>query len=476
MTRGEFQALYERGPNATFAAFQSLLQRLDALTARVQELEERLGKDSHNSSKPPSSDGLKKKPKSLRAKSGNPPGAQPGHPGTTLCLVEEPNQITPHSPAACSGCGTDLSQVPVCGFERRQVHDLPPLSLLVTEHRALSKVCPRCQRNNQAAFPEAVPQPVQYGQRLKALCVYLQQYQLLPFARTRELLGDLLGTSVCEGTLANALSTCYERLAPVEAAIKEAVTQADVAHFDETGVRIAEQLHWLHTAGTASLTFYAPHQKRGKVALDAIGVLPAFSGWAMHDAFSSYFGYAGCGHALCNAHLLRELIAIQEQTGQPWSGKMIGLLLEVKQAVDTAKSAGATHLPGACLNDFEARYQGLVAQGLALNPAPAPSGKRGRTKQSAAKNLLDRLDAHRQSVLAFMHHFAVPFDNNLAERDLRMVKVRQKVSGCFRSAEGASEFCRIRGYLSTLRKQGYHVLSALQSVFAGNPYMPALTG
>lgn len=228
------------------------------------------------------------------------------------------------------------------------------------------------------------------------------------------------------------------------------------------------------------MTFYAPHQKRGKVALDAIGVLPAFSGWAMHDAFSSYFGYGGCAHALCNAHLMRELVAIlvaiHEQTGQPWAGKMMDLLLEVKQAVDRAKSAGAMHLPRACRNDFEARYQGLVAQGLAVNPTPPPSGKRGRTKQSAAKNLLDRLDLHRGSVLALLYHLAVPFDNNLAERDLRMVKVRQKVSGCFRSQEGAAMFCRIRGYLSTLRKQGYHVLSALRSVFAGNPYMPALTG
>lgn len=237
MTRDEFQALYERGPDATFAVFQNLLQQLDTLTARVKELENRLGKDSHNSSKPPSSDGFKKKPKSLRAKSGNKPGAQPGHPGTTLYLLEEPDQLVLHSPARCWGCGTSLRETPACRFERRQVHDLPPLSLLVTEHRALSKVCPHCQLNNQAAFPEAVAQPVQYGQGIKALGVYLQQYQLLPFARTRELLGELLGTCVCEGTLANALCTCYERLAPVEAAIKEAITQAEVAHFDETGAR-----------------------------------------------------------------------------------------------------------------------------------------------------------------------------------------------------------------------------------------------
>ena len=275
-----------------------------------------------------------------------------------------------------------------------------------------------------------------------------------------------MGTSLSEGTLANTLVTCYERLAPVEAAIKQALTETEVAHFDETGARIQNKLNWLHTVGTDSLTFYAPHQKRGRAALDAIGVLPAFTGCAMHDAFSSYFGYEGCAHALCNAHLLRELIALIEQTKQSWPGKMSDLLLEIKQAVDRTKAQGGMHLSSACLNDFEVRYQALVAEGLAANPPPRPSGKRGRTKQSAAKNLLDRLDAHRASVLAFLYHFAVPFDNNLAERDLRMVKVRQKVSGCFRSQEGAAMFCRIRGYISTLRKQGKDVLSALQSVFA----------
>ena len=476
MTRDEFQAIYDQGPEATFAWVQNLRQALDRLTTRVQELEERLKKDSHNSSKPPSSDGLAKKPKSLRKQSGKQTGGQLGHPGATLCLVDEADQIVLHSPSVCSGCGATLEATPASGFQRRQVHDLPSLSLVVCEHRALEKTCPRCQARTRATFPATLSQPVQYGPGVQALSVYLQQYQLLPFERTRQLLSDLFGGSLSEGTLAGFLKTCYERLAPIEAAIKAAITEAEVGHFDETGVRIEKRLHWLHSAGTQMLSFFAHHQRRGKQALDAIGILPAFTGTAMHDAFSSYFGYEDCAHALCNAHLLRELRFVAEQGGQPWAGKMIELLLTMKQRVDATRVEGERHLSTAGLNDLEARYQALVSEGLAANPAAPAWGKRGRTKQSAAHNLLQRLDLHRGSVLAFLYHFCVPFDNNLAERDLRMVKVRQKVSGCFRSSEGASWFCRIRGYISTLRKQGKDVLGALQSVFAGSPYMPALTG
>jgi transposase len=319
----------------------------------------------------------------------------------------------------------------------------------------------------------------QYGPRIKALCVYLQEYHLLPFARTQELLADLFGCTLCEGTLLNALAACHVRLAPVEAAIKRAVQQAEVGHFDETGIRVGKRLGWLHTAGTASLTLLASHARRGQEAMDAIGVLPAFTGTAVHDAFASYFGYA-CSHALCNAHLLRELTFITEQgqaqgqTPQPWAEEMAALLLSIKAAVETAQAAGLLHLPTPCLTDFEAQYGALIETGLGANPARAPSGRRGRTKQTPARNLLARLDTQRTAVLAFMSHFAVPFDNNQAERDLRMAKVRQKVSGCFRSEEGAAMFCRIRGYLSTLRKQGIPLLTALQSVFMGNPVVPTL--
>jgi len=487
MTDQECHDIYAQGEAAVVAALQSLASALiaahgemsvavAALTQRVQELEARLSKDSHNSGKPPSSDGLRKKPapKSLRPMTGKPSGGQPGHPGVTLCLSDSPDETLSHAPTVCSECHASLEGVPTQDCARRQVHDLPPLKLHVTEHRAFSAVCPRCQTLNRAPFPAPVSQPVQYGARLKALCVYLQQYQLLPYARTSELLSDLLGASLCQATLANTLSACHESLAQTEAAIKTAVGSAPVAHFDETGIRIDGKLHWLHTASTKTLTFLAAHEKRGREAADLIGILPTFSGTAVHDAFATYFGY-GCSHALCNAHLLRELIFLQEQTGQPWIPELISLLLDGKRHVEQARSRGETRLPVACRDALVARYHALIGEGRAANPPTPPSGKRGRTKQTDAYNLLERLGRHPQAVLAFLHGFAVPFDNNQAERDLRMSKVRQKISGCFRSREGADIFCRVRGYIATLRKQGIHVLTALQSVFEGSPIMPKCT-
>jgi transposase len=369
-------------------------------------------------------------------------------------------------------------------FERRQVHDVPPLKLIVTEHRAVRKVCQACKSTTSGAFPEGVSSQVQYGERLKAIGVYLQEYQLLPFWRAHEVLFDLFGGAApSEGALALAKARCHERLEPIEAAIKGAIAkEAGAVNFDETGMRIGTKTHWVHHAGTESLTYYAHHQKRGTEALEAIGILSEFRGTSVHDCYASYFTYGECAHALCNAHLLRELIAVyeeeEEQQQQQWAGGMIELLVEIKSAVEQARAAEREQLKVAQREGFEKRYGELVAEGMRANPPPPPpplkSGKRGRKKQSTAKNLLDRLEKYRKCVLRFMGDFRVPFDNNLSERDLRMVKVRQKISGCFRSEAGASQFCRIRGYISTLRKQGANVLSALQSVFAGKPYMPRL--
>jgi transposase len=477
LTREQFEIIYEQGPDAVFAllvALHEMMQaQIDALSARVQQLEARLGKDSHNSSKPPSSDGPGKKPQSLRKQTGKPSGAQPGHPGKTLSFVETPDQAICHRPVVCAACGGSLSAAEEIGCERRQVFELPPLRLVVTEHQALCCVCPHCHTTNRGAFPTDITQPVQYGPGVLSLCVYLMQYQLLPYARTRQLLFDLFGCAPCEGTLASALSTCHARLAPVEAAIKEAIVCAPVGHFDETGVRIGQRLLWLHTASTKTLTFYAHHGKRGRDALNAIGLLPRFAGTSVHDAWASYFGYA-CTHALCNAHLLRELIGLFEQTKQTWTQRMMALLLSLKRAKETAQEKGETALCTARLRRFAHTYHQIVARGLRQNPPPEATGKRGRPQKCAARNLLERLQTHGQAVLRFAFDFSVPFDNNLAERDLRMLKVRQKVSGCFRSEEGAAQFCRIRGYISTLRKQGRDVLTALQSVFRGSPIFPTL--
>jgi transposase len=497
LTRSQFQHLYEQGPDALFAAWQqhsaqrqrlqedlhtaqqlnlTLLENYQAqeallkeLTARVQALEARLNKDSHNSSKPPSSDGFNKPPpKSLRPSTGRKPGGQPGHPGRTLTFSETPDQTVPHIPTCCRGCGASLETAPIVGEERRQVLDLPPLALVLTEHVAQTRRC-CCAQTTTAAFPAQAEERVQYGPRIKALTVYLQDYQFLPFDRCRQFAWDVFGASVSTGTLSAFRTEGAALLEPSTRAIRAALIAAEVAHFDETGARVAGQLHWIHSAGTETLTAYTCHPNRGKRGSDAAGILPFFTGRAVHDAWCSYGQYA-CLHALCNAHHLRELTALAE-AGQVWAQTMLQLLLAIKAGVARAKERRQSCLHPLLQARFEGRYRQLLKQGYRANPAPAtpPKDKRGRPKQTPARNLLCRLERQRLEVLAFMYDFAVPFDNNLAERDVRMVKVRQKISGGFRTLEGAQVFCDLRGYLSTLRKQGKNILAALDSVFRGCP-------
>lgn len=506
-TRDELLALYRAGPEAMIALVEALLDRVAVvepleqlvarLTARVKALEDQVALDSHNSSKPPSSDWGKPRkpgkpaPRSLRpppGTSGRRSGGQPGHPGTTLRLVATPDHLVIHRPAQCATCGTGLTGVAEgterVDAERRQVVDLPPLALAVTEHRVVHVGCPACGVETAGAFPVGVTQPVQYGECLQALAVYLHDYQLLPYARTIELVDDLFGAAPAEGTLQAAETTCFEGLAATEDAIKDALQHADVGHFDETSLRVAGQREWLHVASTATLTHYGLHPKRGRDATDAIGILPAFTGTAEHDAWAPYFTYDDCTHALCNAHLLRELIYLHEQDHQAWADELATLLVTGKDLVDTAREAGQDHLDAVLRATLDAHYDHLLAQGRATNPPPAPPPeglppappRRGRRKQTKAQNLLDRLVTRRHEVLAFLDDFAVPFDNNQAERDLRMLKVQQKISGGFRSPAGAAAFARIRGYLSTLRKQGLPILHTLESVFAGSPLIPNLAG
>jgi transposase len=481
MKREEFRTVYESGFEATFALVQSLSHNIDALTARVQQLEDRLAKNSRNSGKPPSSDApAKPKPKSLRQRSGKKPGGQEGHPGRTLSLVEDPHRVVVHGPKGCEGCGESLLEVIASGYERRQVVDVPPLlALEVTEHRAQRKRCPGCGRSTKAAFPlEARPREgVGYGPRIKALAVYLMEYQLLPYERASELLKDLFGAPAPgAGTLYSAVERCFEGLEQTEEAVKEGLVGGEevVAGFDETGLRVEGKGMWVHVASTEELTHYAVHEKRGVEATKEIGILPSFKGVAMHDGLSAYRKYEQCTHALCNAHHLRELRFVEEEHEQEWAGRMKALLLEVEEAAREEAASGGTHLEPERVEKFERRYQRLLEAGLAANPPSERTGKRGRPKQSKGKNLVDRLDKHREAVLRFMHDFRVPFDNNQAERDLRMVKVRQKISGGFRARRGAEMFCRIRGYISTARKQGENVLAALERVFMGDPFVPNL--
>jgi len=346
--------------------------------------------------------------------------------------------------------------------------------VLVIEHQAQQKCCPACQQISAAAFPDDVRAPVQYGAAIGAVGVYLVQQQLLPYERACEVVEDLLGPSMSVGTLQGLVERCAKQLEPVEQQIKAALCQAEVLHQDETGLYVAGQRHWMHVSSTEHLTHYAVHAKRGKAALDAIGILEDFEGVSVHDGWRSYWRYA-CQHALCNVHHLRELTFLDEEHQQDWAGRMKALLLDIKAAVAQARAAGRTSLHPLEVADWKVHYGALLEEGYRANPPDPPpeAGKRGRRKQSAARNLLDRLSTHQEAVLRFLDNFAVPFDNSLAERDIRMVKVQQKVSGCFRSEAFAVAFCRIRGYLSTLRKQGLAVLTALEQALVGHPVLPA---
>jgi transposase len=400
----------------------------------------------------------------------------------TLHLVAVPDEVVEHRPAVCTACQAPLDEsVPVAGYERRQVHELPPVRLLIREHRALHVRCPICEQVSVGAFPAEAPSRAQYGPHVRALAVYLLEQQLIPYARVRELFTDLLGAHVSLGTLTRWVAQGARTLQPVEEAIKAALVQAPVLHSDETGVRRAGKLAWAHVACTARLSHYAIHAQRGSAATDAIGILPRYRGVSVHDGWKPYRHYTQCRHALCNIHHLRfapawrELTFLEEQSHQIWASELKGLLLEMKAAVEQARARGDSQLPAVERQALVAHYEDLLSAGRAANPPPErPPGKRGRVKQSPACNLLERLSLGQEEVLAFLHDFTVPFDNNQAEQDLRMLKVQQKIAGSFRADSGSDAFARIRGYCASMRKQGVGLLAALQTVFTGQPLYPAL--
>lgn len=447
---------------------------LSGALLRIEEVERRLAKDSHNSSKPPSSDGFKRKGKKREA-SHKAKGGQAGHVGHALEMVETPDQVVIHRPSHCMECQCELGAVKGKIKERRQIHDLPALSLLVTEHQVEMLTCPRCQHQTVGTFPCEVQAPAQYGPRAQALAAYLSQYQLLPMERIGEVFVDLLCCRLSEGTLANWIQEAARTLSPTMLVLKRLLLAQKLDHVDETGARVKGLLHWFHVNSTRWLTLYHWHRQRGRKAIDAIGILPEYTGRAIHDRWSSYDHYA-CAHSVCGAHLLRDCLLVAERDHQRWAQEMHDLLEQMSHLTAQFRATGAQRLPQAERDRLVLQYFAILQQGFAFHrmhasPPDAPVPKKpGRRKQDDAKNLLDALVARAEQVLAFLDDLRVPFSNNQAERDLRMVKVQQKISGTFRSAEGATAFCVIRSYLSTMRKQGRSMLAAMTAVFEGSPF------
>ena len=455
---------------AELAAWQQRAEgqraEIGGLQQRLEELERQVGLHSANSGKPPSSDGPRKPPaaqrtRSQRGRSGKRSGGQPGHRGATLQQTARPDHIESHLPPHCGGCGALLSAADSAGRPvRRQVFDLPPPRWEVTEHRAQACRCGSCGQLTRAAFPAGVNAPVQYGPRLAATAVYLQNAHFLPEERLAEIFRDLHGVRVCAATLAGMTRQAAERWRECSERVRDLIAGADsVKHLDETGFRIDGRTQWLHVIGTPRLTFYRPSARRGSL-------LEGLRGCLVHDHWKPYFTIAGVRHALCNAHHLRELQALADLDGEAWAGRMQRLLRRAGQAARIARERGIP-LPPSLVQRIERHYDSLVARALAEHAARAPlrpprPGRRGRKKRRPGHNLALRLRDRKEAVLRFVHDPCVPFTNNLAERDLRMMKLRMKISGGFRSRQGAQDFATLRSVLSTARKQGRNRIEALR--------------
>ena len=475
-SREEMRSTYHQGEDATLTVFGMLVSTIRALEARVQALEDQLKKDSHNSGKPPSSDGMKKPVKARkRHKSSKKAGGQVGHPGHRLDPVEKVDHVEVHVVKNCQHCAVSLEHIEAERTTKRQVFDLPTeIKVEVTEHQAEVKTCPVCGTKNTAEFPFGVTQATQYGPWLGAQIVYFNQYHFIPMERTVEIVQDLYGQTISAGTVPAISARVAAQVKQIHEEVRAYLTKTEEAvHFEETGMKVSGKLHWLHSASTKWAMLCHIHSKRGSEAMSAMDILPKRTGWSIHDFWKPYLRYQQAKHGLCNAHLVRELIFIAEQYQQAWATELLDLLLKIKQTIEKAQHQNLSTLSEKQQIAFQMEYDRLVAQGEQANPPPKRvKGKRGRVKQSPARNLLDRLRDHTEKVLAFMYDFKVPFDNNLAERDIRMAKVHQKVSGGFRSENGASSFCYVRSYITTARKNDQRILDALYMALSGSPYQP----
>jgi transposase len=447
--------------------------QINALVVRVAELEERLNQNSTNSSQPSSSDKpWNPRPRSQREKSDKKRGGQEHHKGHGPRLQYTIKETVRIDPERCSCCGENLRDVHGAKGETRYVHDIPNVEITTTAYEAQEKICPHCGTVTSGAFPESVTGTQQYGPNVKALILLLSQFCMTAFNKITNFLDSLYGIKISEATIANTIKTGAKHLKDAQESIKAAVEKAKVVHFDETGMKNSGVLWWLHTASTKGLTYLRIHPKRGKEAMDALGVFEKFAGIAVHDCLRSYWAY-GCFHALCNAHALRELKGVFENTIQEWAPKMIALLLEMKCMVDFYKTMGCTELPDYYHKKFGGEYDQLVLEGLAINPLlPKTPGKKGVAKQTKTRRLLERFRDHKKEWLLFTHDFNVPFDNNQAERDFRISKNKQKNSGGFRSDSGAESFATIQSIIQTLRKHRSNIFNELVKAFQGKYALP----
>lgn len=435
MSEGKIIEIFNKGLGEVISTMKTLSNQIKEQEAKIDELNKRIKtlegsskKNSKNSSKPPSSDVFKKKTKSLRKKSNKKPGGQKGHEGKTLNLTKNPDKIKVHKVDNCFKCGASLVDIEKERYEIRQQIDILESKLNTIEHRAEIKICPKCGHENKGSFPEGVDKTVQYGNKIKALIVYLSQYQLIPYERIKEIIRDMFNHKLSGGTLVNFNKKSYLNLESIEKNIRKELIKSEVVHFDETGLKIKSNSYWMHVASNDEYTYYISHKKRGKEAIDDAGVLPEFKNIAVHDCWKSYDQYNQCSHAVCNAHILRELNAITEIEEQKWAEPFKCLLLEIKEAVEINYSNNIFHLEEDLLRKYSDEYDRLIVNGKAedyqINHKEYAKPKNG--KKSTSLNLLNRLTLKKNSVLGFMYDFSIPFDNNQAERDVRMVKVKQK--------------------------------------------------
>ena len=456
-----------------------IILMVERLEKRIKELEFKLNMNSTNSSKPPSTDNkLTKKKKLSNSTSKKKRGAQAGHKGKSLKMVATPDKTELLLPISCSCCGSSLEDIDSLKYEKRQLFDLPDIKMQVTEYQAYTKKCPYCHMQNKAKFPNNIKATLQYGDNLKSLVSYLNAYQMLPYERIAETIEDLTSHKIGVGTIYNFLDRHYEKLENFEGSIKQLLLKENVLHSDETGINIRSKLHWIYVVSSFIMTYYMLHEKRGTIAMDAMEIIPSYKGILLHDHWRPYNRYTNCTHSYCNAHILRELNGITEKEHIVWSQDMHILLKNMNNTVRKANDRGKTTLSQAQINKFIKNYEKIIKSADIYYPPPDKNQKKvkGRTKQEKGKNLLDRLSKYQDETLRFLNDFRVPFTNNLAERDLRMIKVKEKISGSFASFKGGEIFCRIRGYISTLKKNNISVLQGLKSALIGQAYVPGMGG